>query len=325
MRYDFDNRLRYRYYTQMPMTIHHVKKTLLLIILLGAVVLAAAGYTDPLVDTVGMGRITDANLAYLDEAFDRSLSGFLVLSGIKSGLAIIEGSEVGIGFNLEIGDIVQAVYDYVDVAWKAALAGGTILLLTRLCLEAVALIDHWCLAGMLLGVGVYLIFRWFLTGCQRTTRIVRESTLFLVVLTLILYVILPISITGASFLSKRITQPIIEETQTGFEDIHREFSPGYLSQGFFPEDVKEGSLFPGFDFKAKYESTKERIQFIGTFFKDRTRHMAVLTLKLVAGYVFDCIIFPLTFFVVLYLFTKNIVNFFSRAMTYENHELRAIS
>ena len=147
------------------------------------------------------------------------------------------------------------------------------------------------------------------------TRVVRESTIFLVVLTLILYVILPISITGASFLSKRITQPIIEETQTGFEDIHREFSPGYLSQGFFPEDVKEGSLFPGFDFKAKYESTKERIQFIGTFFKDRTRHMAVLTLKLVAGYVFDCIIFPLTFFVVLYLFTKNLVNFLSRAIS----------
>ena len=299
------------------MTMQYIKKSLLLVIILGAVILAAAGYADLLVDTVGMGSISDANLAYLDDAFDRSLSGFLILSGIKSGLAIIEGSEVGIGFNLEIGDIVQAVYDYVDVAWKTALAGGTVLLLTRLCLEAVALIDHWCMSVMLMGVGVYLIFRWFLAGCLRTTRIIREATLFLVVLTVILYVILPISITGASYLSKRITQPIIEETQAGFEDIHREFSPGYLSKGFFPEDVKEGSLFPGFDFKAKYESTRNRIQYIGSFFKERTHHMAVLTFKLIAGYVFDCIIFPLTFFVVLYLFTKNIVNFFSRAMIYE--------
>lgn len=295
----------------------YIKKSLLLVIILGAVILAAAGYADLLVDAVGMGSISDANLAYLDDAFDRSLAGFLILSGIKSGLAIIEGSEVGIGFNLEIGDIVQAVYDYVDVAWKTALAGGTVLLLTRLCLEAVALIDHWCMSVMLLGVGVYLIFRWFLAGCLRTTRIIREATLFLVVLTVILYVILPISITGASYLSKRITQPIIEETQAGFEDIHREFSPGYLSKGFFPEDVKEGSLFPGFDFKAKYESTRNRIQYIGSFFKERTHHMAVLTFKLIAGYVFDCIIFPLTFFVVLYLFTKNIVNFFNRAMIYE--------
>jgi hypothetical protein len=299
------------------MTMQYTKKILLLVVVLCAVILAAAGHTDLLVDSVGMGKISDANFAYLNDAFDRSLSGFLVLSGIKSGLAIIEGSEVGIGFNLEIGDIVQAVYDYVDVAWKTALAGGTVLLLTRLCLEAVALIDHWCLSLMLLGVGVYLIFSWFLPGCQKTTRIVREATLFLAVMTVILYVILPISITGASYLSKKITQPIIEETQAGFEDIHRDFSPGYPNKGFFPDDVKEESLFPGFDFKAKYENTRDRIQYIGRFFKERTHRMAVLTLKLIAGYVFDCIIFPLTFFVVLYLFTKNIVNFFSRAMIYE--------
>jgi len=297
-----------------PMKKQYAKKSLLLLLIIIAGILASAGYADLLVDAVGMGRISDVNLAYLEEAFDRSLAGFLVLSGIKSGLAIIEGSEVGIGFNLEIGDIVQAVYDYVDVAWKTALAGGTILLMTRMCLEAVTLIDHWCLAAMLFGVGIYLLFRWFLGSYGRTIQLFREASLFLVVLTLILYVILPISITGASFLSRKITQPMIEETQTGFEEIHKEFSPGSLNKGFFPEDIKEGSLFPGFDFKAKYESTKERIQYIGAYFKDKTRHMAILTLKLVAGYVFDCIIFPLTFFAVLYLFTKSLVTFFRRAL-----------
>ena len=297
-----------------PMKKQYAKKSLLLLLIIIAGILASAGYADLLVDAVGMGRISDVNLAYLEEAFDRSLAGFLVLSGIKSGLAIIEGSEVGIGFNLEIGDIVQAVYDYVDVAWKTALAGGTILLMTRMCLEAVTLIDHWCLAAMLFGVGIYLLFRWFLGSYGRTIQLFREASLFLVVLTLILYVILPISITGASFLSRKITQPMIEETQTGFEEIHKEFSPGSLNKGFFPENVKEGSLFPGFDFKAKYESTKERIQYIGAYFKDKTRHMAILTLKLVAGYVFDCIIFPLTFFAVLYLFTKSLVTFFRRAL-----------
>ena len=235
-----------------PMKKQYAKKSLLLVLIIIAGILASAGYADFLVDAVGMGRISDANLAYLEDAFDRSLAGFLVLSGIKSGLAIIEGSEVGIGFNLEIGDIVQAVYDYVDVAWKTALAGGTILLMTRMCLEAVTLIDHWCLAAMLFGVGIFLLFRWFLGGYGRTIQMFREATLFLVVLTLILYMILPISITGASFLSRKITQPMIEKTQTGFEEIHKEFSPGSLNKGFFPEDVKEGSLFPGFDFKAKY-------------------------------------------------------------------------
>ncbi|MBW2515012.1 MAG: hypothetical protein JRE21_10650, partial [Deltaproteobacteria bacterium] len=274
----------------MPIKKKYTQKSLILGLILIAGVLAAGGYSDHLVNGVGMGRISNANLAYLEDAFDRSLAGFLVLSGIKSGLAVIEGSEVGIGFNLEIGDIVQAVYDYVDVAWKTALAGGTILLMTRLCLEAVALMDHWCLSAMLVSVSLLLVFLWFLSGHRRMIHIARETTVFLVALTLILYVILPISITGASFLSKKITQPMIEETQTGFEKIHKEFSPGSLNRGLFAEDVKEGSLFPGFDFKAKYESTRERIQYIGTFFKEKSRHMAVLTLKLVAGYVFDCII-----------------------------------
>ena len=86
------------------------------------------------------------NHRYLDESYDRALEGFLVLSAVKSGLAVIEGSEVGIGFSLEVGDLVQSVYDYVNIAWKTVLAGGTILLITRLALDGVTLVDHWVLA-----------------------------------------------------------------------------------------------------------------------------------------------------------------------------------
>ena len=113
------------------------KKIIVLAMLSLACFAAATGMLDKSIGFFGMQRLGDANDAYLQDAFDRSLAGFLVLSGIKSGLAVIEGSEVGIGFNLEIGDIVQSVYDYVDIAWKTALAGGTFLLITRLSLEAV--------------------------------------------------------------------------------------------------------------------------------------------------------------------------------------------
>lgn len=288
----------------------HTKKILLLILVLCVAILTAVGYADQIIGGIGMGAVNEANQAYLQEAFDRSLAGFLILSGIKSGLAIIEGSEVGIGFNLEVGDIVQAVYDYVDVAWKTAMAGGTILLISQWCLDAVALLDHWFLFGLMLVLGLGLILGWLLPTWHRMGRFMRELSIFLVVLTLILYVILPVSITGASFLSKRITEPVITETQKDFEEIHADFSPGNLSKGLFPQEAKEGSIFPSFDFRAKYENTRDRIQFIGEYFKDKTRHIAILTLKLVAGYVFDCIIFPLTFFIALYLFTKNLVRFF---------------
>ena len=292
----------------------HVRKGILLALVVIAMILTMAGYADTLIQGAGMGLVTEKNRDYLTDAFDRSLVGFLVLSGIKSGLAIIEGSEVGIGFNLEIGDIVQAVYDYVDVAWKTAMAGGTILLMTRFCLDAVALVDHWFLMLMLLSVGVYWVLVWYQPQMRRVNRLARESMIFLVVVSLTLYIILPIAISGASFLSRSITQPLIEATQEEFEEINQAFSPQRVHSSLFPPETESDSIFSSLDFTARFEKTKERFQAIGEYFKDRTRHIAVLTLKLVAGYLFDCIIFPLTFFVILYLFTRNFIRFINRSV-----------
>ncbi len=165
----------------------HFRNGVLLALVAVAMILTMAGYADTLIQGAGMGLVTDSNRDYLTDAFDRCLVGFLVLSGIKSGLAIIEGSEVGIGFNLEIGDIVQSVYDYVDVAWKTALAGGTVLLMTRFCLDAVALVDHWFLVLMLLSVGVYWVLAWYQPQIRRVNRLARESIIFPLTFFVILY------------------------------------------------------------------------------------------------------------------------------------------
>jgi hypothetical protein len=296
---------------------HKTKKTIVLIILSLACFAAAAGTLDKSIGFFGMQRLGDANDAYLQDAFDRSLTGFLVLSGIKSGLAVIEGSEVGIGFNLEIGDIVQSVYDYVDIAWKTALAGGTILLITRLSLEAISAIDQWFLALMFLAMVVFLAVEWFFTGYARLANVFREAMLFLLVLTLTLYYLLPLGITAASFVSRKITAPLIVSSQEGFEKVHQEFSPAHVNSRLFAEeDDAHDSIFSALDFTAKYEMTRERIRQIGKYFKDKTALMATLTLQLVAGYLFDCIIFPLTFFVILYVLTRSLVTFLIRSVNF---------
>jgi len=293
------------------------KKIFVLVVLSLACFAAAAGVLDKGIGFFGMQYVGDANDAYLQEAFDRSLAGFLVLSGIKSGLAVIEGSEVGIGFNLEIGDIVQSVYDYVDIAWKTALAGGTILLITRLSLEAVTTIDHWVLTSMLLVMVVFLVLEWFFTAYARLANVFREALLFLLVMTLTLYYILPLGITAASFVSGKITGPLIQSSQEGFDKVNQEFSPAYINNQLFGEDADaDESIFSALDFTAKYEMTRERIRQIGKYFKDKTTLMATLTIQLVAGYLFDCIIFPLTFFVILYVLTKSLVAFLIRSVNY---------
>lgn len=283
-------------------------RMIIVILLVIGIGIAAAGYIDTPVHELGMGKIAESNEKYLKNSLDKAVTGFLILSGIKTGLAVIEGSEIGVGFNLELGDLVQSVYDYVDIAWKTALAGGTVILLTRLVIKAVALIDHWCFALALLAILISLIFKWFFPQYLRISRIIREATFFAVMFTVVFYLVFPFSISGAAFLSEKITAPLIQESQQSFESIKDEFSVNTLNRRLFPDKLKSNQgWFSYFDFYQKFENAKEHIREQTRYYKDKTRNIAVWTLQIIAGYLFDSIIFPITFFILLFVVTKGIL------------------
>lgn len=297
----------------------YIQKVTIIILLMGAVFFAATGYLDKPIEKIGMENISRTNEEYLTNSFNKAVTGFLVLSGIKSGLAVIEGSEVGIGFNLEIGDIVQSVYDYVDIAWKTALAGGTVILLTRLLLQSVALIDHWCLSMMFAALFGFLILSWFFPKYVKTSRLLKEATFFLTVFSVVLYIVLPLSITGAAFLSEKITKPLIQESHKSFENIKEDFTLGSITDSLFPdEQEKDGSWLSEFNMKAKYEKTKYRIKELAQYFKEKTRNIAIWTIQLIAGYLFDAIIFPVAFFIILFVITKSLLLYLFENRRYQS-------
>jgi len=301
------------------MNSEYLKKILIIIIIIGAVFLAASGYVDNVPNILGMKNISDSNDKYLKNSFNKAVNGFLILSGIKSGLAIIEGSEVGIGFNLEIGDVVQSVYDYVDIAWKTALAGGTVILLTRLMLKSVRLIDHWCLCLMFMTLFLSLIIGWFFPKYLKIARTLKETTYFLMVFSIALYILLPVSITGAAFLSEKITKPLIQESQNSFESIQEDFSLDSITNKLFPEEQEgDGSWISELNLKAKYEKTKHRIKELSIYFKEKTRNIAIWTIQLIAGYLFDSIIFPVAFFIILFVITKSILLYLFENRRYQS-------
>ncbi|MBW1903352.1 MAG: hypothetical protein JRJ20_17270 [Deltaproteobacteria bacterium] len=291
----------------MNLTARPLTRTTAALILIAAAVLAATGHLDVLVDKSGGAILSDSNNTYLNDSFDRSMKGFLVLSAIKSGIAVIEGSGIGVGFNLEVGDIAQSIYDYVDVAWKTALAGGTVLLLIQLMLQTMQLIDHWCLFALLLVVLSLFLLRWFFPKQERLNRILREALMFVSVLTIAFYMILPLSIAGAAFLSKQITQPLVTEAQQGFESLQEELTPRALDERFFPGSQSDDSLWSYLDLRAKLQNSREAIIKMAQYVKEITEDSAIWTIKIIAGYLFDCIIFPLAFFVVGYILTKNLL------------------
>src|SRR4029077_16580025 len=88
-----------------------------------------------------------------DDSPQRDKKPFFVITGIKTALAVVEGSEVGVGFELKIGDVVQAPYDTVNFFWEMFLYAFLILGSYRLLLETGML----ALGLAVMGIGVGLL------------------------------------------------------------------------------------------------------------------------------------------------------------------------
>ena len=80
---------------------------------------------------------------------ERQSKSFLLVSTLKSSLAVIEGSDIGVGFRVELGDMVQSVYDLVDFTWKILLYGILIITFNKLIFDS-NLID---VGAYILGLG----------------------------------------------------------------------------------------------------------------------------------------------------------------------------
>jgi len=273
----------------------HITRITILTLLLVLISLSFSGYADRYVGVLGISTMADSNDRYLQRSFDKALDGFLIISGIKMVFAVIEGSDVGVGFNLEIGDIVQPAYDYIDVAWRTVLTGSVVLLMTGYFLQAAAILDHWCLSITLLVLFLSLATSWFLPSFHRVCHVLKHASLILVVITAALYVIFPLSVTGGAALSKIITEPSVQEAQTGLENLQKELLP--------PQMEADSGLM------TRSQDIKDRIDFVIHYLRDKTRELTVWIIKLIAGYIFDCIVFPYALFFILVWFTRIVAGY----------------
>lgn len=67
------------------------------------------------------GAVTRAATARVDAAVERNQETFLTVSAALAAVAVVEGSNVGVGFDLQLGDVVQPVYDLVHFFWRLLL------------------------------------------------------------------------------------------------------------------------------------------------------------------------------------------------------------
>lgn len=259
--------------------------------------LAFRGSLDIVVNKIGIQSLITHNDEYLNMSFNKALVGFGVMSALKAGLDIIEGSEIGASFGItaqvEVGDIVRPAYDYIDIAWRTLLTSCVTLLSIRYLLKAATIIDGYMLGATLIIVAIFLMLRWWLPAWSYAKGVVRDVLSVAIVATLAIYYILPLSVWGASRLSSLITRPAIEEAQKGFEETKNTLFPDN-------QQTTDGIV-------AKLKQLPSRIQQIANYLKNKTMDMVVWSIKLITGYIFDCIVFPLTLFILMLWMTRSIM------------------
>jgi len=143
------------------------------------------------------------------ESLERNSVTFLSLSGIKAVMATIEGSTVGVGFHLQIGDLIQPAYDYVDFVWHAFLYALGVLGLYKLVMET-GILE---LGFPLLGIGLLLWGAGALGGGAVPTRWGRR----IAGLALAVAYLLPASLLLADQVSARYLVPLEQKTAQQIE------------------------------------------------------------------------------------------------------------
>ena len=113
----------------------------------------------------GQTALNDQGATLIDDSLETNQNTFLAVSGIKAAIALIEGSTVGVGVEIQVGDLIQPAYDYVDFFWKIFLYSLVVLASYKLFLET-GMLE---LGIVLFGIGAILYAIGLLTPPKETT------------------------------------------------------------------------------------------------------------------------------------------------------------
>jgi hypothetical protein len=257
-------------------------RTAALLGLAGAVALCATGLASRGFGAAGLDRLRSANDRYLSASFDKTLRTFGVLSGVKVALAVVQGSDAGFGIHVEVGDVVQSAYDYVDIAWRATLLSAAVLLGTRYLLAAAELAAPWVLAAALAAAWAALCVKWAAPSRRGLRALFQDAAWTAGIASLTLMLLLPASVAGGRWFSERITRPSVAEAEAGFREMRAALEP--------PSPERRTGLWSAItEGKERFTRTVDAV-------RRKAGALSEWVLKLVAGFLFDCIVFPLLLF-----------------------------
>lgn len=245
---------------------------------------------------------------HIDKAFNRALITFGIAKTLNGVISVAQGTEVaiqpaGIGINLTPGQILDPVNDLVERFSWIMLASTTSLGIQKIFLS----ISIWPAFNYVLVF--FLIFGLLLLFFKATQYL--NLRIFILRISLLL-VVLRFTVPVAGLTNEYIYQIFLENEYIAaankLESTTLEIGQLNESEQFNQPDIKKKSVWESA--KAFYNSTSEmldinkRIEEYKIAAKESTHHI----INLIAVFIFQTIIIPLTFIFLVYFLCRYIVN-----------------
>ncbi len=283
---------------------------------------------------VGLSTVNGAAKEHLRQQREQAFKGFLGLSVLKVGLAVLRSSEIGLILNVRVGDLAVAAYDYVNFAWKVLLAAVAYYYLAGYLLTLAGVVDIWFIWAALLCAAVWLLLGYFRPQGLRLKAGVGRTGMVALVLALLLYIGLPLSLVGAGWVSSNITGQSIDEANSFYKEMGDNM-PSLLPETAQGEvdtddsDISTSTVTVPFPYDGSDPSlavtegpdrgesmagmlaalvSGSKLGDIKRYLEQRSKALASAVLRQTAAYLFNIVIFPFLMVATLYFGCKYLIS-----------------
>ncbi|RJP72598.1 MAG: hypothetical protein C4532_05895 [Candidatus Abyssobacteria bacterium SURF_17] len=263
-------------------------------------------------EMTGYEAINEKALDIVDGALMENVRTFAVVSGIKAGLAVIEGSTMGaVIVTVEIGDLAQPVYDFVDYVWKILVYALLVLSLYKFILEFGLLSFGVRILGVGVLVGAVRILAFSGEGKTPRSHIYQVIGEYLPILTraailsgLLLAYLAPITVLASHSLERFLTEPVKERESEAIGEFQSQFDR--LKDEFLSVREDISLSHP----KESSDQIRARMRLIGRVLLNSLNSSIHAFLYYLVILFVEIIVFPLMTAFILYKFTQFAMNRF---------------
>lgn len=287
----------------MNQIIQNIKKNkdfILKILIFTGILMCVFGLMEIVFKNTVLNLFKSLTKPYLTSAYEESKKLFLTLSLLKGTADIIEGSTVSVsvilGMDIQVGDIIQPIYDIINILWKISLASVVVLKLETIYYE----IFKAKIANALIFISLMTYFPYTFIK-NSTTEILKKISKYSLLVLLFIYVLLPstILITSAvsNYFEKEYKEPAVAELNQSLDKLNK-----VKNELFVIEQSKSVFNIPG-----QLEEVKQKVDNFGKEIVNVSHEMAENTPVIMGITVLSYLVMPLLIAIFLYKLTKSLL------------------